>query len=59
MKQSNLFTKTELEELNLRLKGDKKNYKIWYRVKPKLIELSHWFKLKAKIKKLLDGGKTS
>jgi hypothetical protein len=59
MKSSLLFTKTELKELNRRLDGKKQDYKIWYRVKPKLIELMEWFKLKAKIKKLLDGGKTS
>ncbi len=52
---SKIFTPTEQEEFKLRLKGKKKNYKIWYRVKPKLKELLELFKLKKEIKKLLGG----
>ncbi len=51
---SKIFTPTEQKEFEVRLKGKKKNYKIWYRVKPKLIELIELFKLKKKIKKLLE-----
>ena len=50
---SKIFTETEQKEFELRLKGKKKNYKIWYRVKPKLIELLKLFKQKKKIEKLL------
>jgi hypothetical protein len=50
-----IFTKTELKELELRLKGKKSNYKIWYRVKPKLKEmLDEWFPKKDKLKSLLE-----
>ena len=61
MKESKLFTKAELDSLNKRLDGSKKDPTGIFasRVKPKLIELIEWFKIKAKIKKLLDGGKTS
>ncbi len=52
--QSKIFTPTEQKEFELRLKGKKKNYKIWYRVKPKLIELLKLFKLKKEIEKLLE-----
>jgi len=53
MKQSKIFTPTEQKEFELRLKGKKKNYRIWYRVKPKLIELLSLLKLKKKIEKLI------
>jgi len=54
MNPSKLFTPTEQEEFELRLKGEKKNYKIWYRVKPKLLELLELFKLRKKITKLIQ-----
>ena len=54
MKESKIFTPTEQKEFELRLKGDKKDYRIWYRVKPKLIELLELFKLKKKIEKLIQ-----
>ncbi len=53
--QSKIFTPTEQKEFERRLKGEKKDYRIWYRVKPKLIELIELFKLKRKIEKLLGG----
>jgi len=49
-----IFTKTEAAELELRLTNQKKNYKIWYRVKPKLRELLELFKIKDKITWLLE-----
>lgn len=52
--QSKIFTPTEQKEFERRLKGEKKDYRIWYRVKPKLIELLELFKLKKKIEKLLE-----
>ena len=52
--QSKIFTPTEQKEFERRLKGEKKDYKIWYRVKPKLIELLELFKSKKKIQKLLE-----
>lgn len=55
--QSKIFTPTEQKEFELRLKGKKKNYKIWYRVKPKLLELLELFKSKKKIEKLLNTSK--
>lgn len=58
MIESKLFTKTELEELNLRLKEKKKkNYKIWWKTKPKVIELLEWCKIKGKLGKLLENPK--
>lgn len=53
MKESNIFTKTELKELNTRLEGHKKDYRIWYRVKPKLYELFEWFKHKKELQGLV------
>ncbi len=52
--QSKIFTPTELKEFERRLKGEKKDYRIWYRVKPKLEELLKLFEIKNKIKKLLE-----
>ncbi len=54
MQQSKIFTKTEQQEFELRLKGKKKNYKIWYKLKPKIIELLELFKKKKQIEKLLN-----
>ncbi len=53
MKQSTIFTPTEQKEFELRLKGKKKNYRIWYRVKPKLFELLELFKKKKKIEDIV------
>ncbi len=50
---SKIFTPRELKEFEIRLKGEKKDYNIWYRVKPKLEELLNLFKQKRKIEKLL------
>lgn len=51
---SNIFTKTEIKELEKRLQNKKENYKIWYRAKPKIEEiLSIWFPHKRKLQKLL------
>lgn len=52
--ESKIFTKTELTELEKRLKGKKENYKIWYRVKPKILELFEWFKKRKELKKLIE-----
>ena len=52
--QSKIFTPTEQEEFERRLKGEKKDYRIWYRVKPKLEELLKLFKIRKKIKKLME-----
>jgi hypothetical protein len=54
MQQSKIFTPTEQKEFERRLNGEKKDYKIWYRVKPKLIELLELFKIKKKIEKTLQ-----
>ena len=54
MKESKIFTPTEQKEFERRLKGEKKDYRIWYRVKPKLEELLKLFEIKNKIKKLLE-----
>ena len=57
MKDSKLFTKTELAEVERRLKGEKKDYRIWYRAKPKLIEMIFWFSKIKLIKKIVGGKK--
>lgn len=51
--KSTIFTKTEIAELERRLDGKKKNYKIWYRTKPKLFEIIFWFKKIDQIKNLV------
>lgn len=50
---STIFTNAELQEFQRRLEGKKEDYKIWYRVKPKLAELVELFKQKKQIEKLL------
>lgn len=54
MKQSKIFTGAELKSLNKRLAGSKKDPTGIYasRVKPKLLELLEWFKIKGKLLKL-------
>ena len=54
MQKSKIFTPTESKEFERRLKGEKKDYRIWYRVKPKLEELLKLFEIKKKIKKLME-----
>lgn len=52
---SKIFTKTEQDELEVRLQGKKENYKIWYRAKPKIEELLEvWFPKKKKLQKLME-----
>lgn len=52
---SKIFTKTELEEIELRLQGKKSNYKIWYRAKPKIKELlNEWYPQKQNLAKLIN-----
>jgi len=54
-RMSNIFTKTELAELQRRLSGKKKDYKIWYRVKPKIEEmLEEWIPHQRKLKSLVE-----
>ena len=54
--KSKLFTNTEFDELQFRLKDKKKNYSIWSnRLKPKLKEFVELNKHLHKIKELLDG----
>lgn len=55
MKESRIFTKGELKALDERLKGSKKDVHGTFagRVKPKLIELFEWFKIRKKLEKLL------
>jgi hypothetical protein len=49
-----IFTKTEQAEVELRLSGKKKNYKIWYRAKPKVFEMIEvWFPKKVQLEKLI------
>ena len=58
--KSKIFTGAELDSLNNRLKGSKKDDTGIYsaRVKPKIIELlSHWFPMKRQLKKLVENGK--
>ena len=55
--KSKLFTNTEYDEFQLRLKGKKKNYSIWSnRLKPKLKEFIALEKYMNKIKELLKKG---
>jgi len=51
---STIFTNAELQEFQGRLIGKKEDRIIWYRVKPKLIELLELFEKKKQIEKLLD-----
>lgn len=56
-RQSKIFTKTELEELNKRFEGQKKNYKIWYKAKFKINELLEiWFPKKKNLEKTIKEG---
>ena len=53
--KSKIFTNTEYNELQLRLKDKKKNYSIWSnRLKPKLKEFIALEKYMDKIKELLN-----
>lgn len=60
MKQSKIFTTTELKGLNDRLKGSKKDHTGIFggRIKPKIIELLDvWFPKKKELKKVIEGRK--
>ena len=59
MQQSKLFTKAELEEIEIRKKGNKadKTGIFSSRVKPKIIELFEWFTKRKELKKLIKSGK--
>jgi hypothetical protein len=53
--RSRIFTDAEYDELMLRLSGKKENYRIWYRVKPRIREmLDIWFAKKEKLEKLIS-----
>lgn len=56
MEKSKLFTNAELKRLHERFNGSLKDKDGMYasRVKPKLIELLEWFKVRVKIVKLLE-----
>ncbi len=56
MKESKLFTKAELEEIEKRKKGNKadKTGIFSARVKPKIIELLEWFTKRKELKKLIE-----
>ena len=56
MKNSNLFTQTELKSLEERLKGSKKDPTGIFasRIKPKIKELFEWFKRRNELKKLIQ-----
>jgi len=57
MKSSKIFGPKELEEINLRLEGKKKNYGLWYKTKLKISELLDWFAMEEKLRELIKGGK--
>ncbi len=56
MQESKIFTKTELQEMEIRKKGDKadKTGIFSSRVKPKIIELLEWFSKRKELKKLIE-----
>ena len=56
---SKLFTKAELEEIELRKKGDKSDKTGIFssRVKPKILELFEWFSKRKELKKLIKRSK--
>lgn len=56
MQKSNIFTDAELEALQDRRKGSKKDPTGIYnaRVKPKLVEILDWFEHRREIKKLVE-----
>ena len=55
MKESKLFTKAELGEIERRKKGDKSDKTGIFssRIKPKIIELLEWFGKRKELKKLI------
>lgn len=56
--KSKIFTKTEMAELERRLEGKKENYRIWYRAKPKIIEMiDKWMPIKEDLEELVRGKK--
>ncbi len=56
MKESKLFTKAELKEIERRKKGNKSDKTGIFssRVKPKIIELLEWFTKRKELKKLIE-----
>ena len=56
MKESKIFTKAELKEIDRREKGDKadKNGLFSNRIKPKILEIDYWRNNWSKLKKLID-----
>ena len=56
MQESKIFTKTELQEMEIRKKGDKadKTGIFSSRVKPKIIELLECFSKRKELKKLIE-----
>ncbi len=56
MKESTIFTKAELKEIERRKKGNKtdKTGIFSARVKPKIIELLEWFTKRKELKKLIE-----
>lgn len=59
MQKSNIFTEAELQALQDRRKGKKADPTGIYnaRVKPKLLELLDWFKIRKEIQKLVSPSK--
>jgi hypothetical protein len=59
MRQSRIFSNSELKALHNRLKGRKDDPCGTFanRVKPKIIELFQWFKMRKKLQKLLESSK--
>jgi hypothetical protein len=49
-----IFTPMQQAEFEMRLQGKKKNYKLWYKIKPKLKEVLELFKIRKKIEKLIN-----
>ena len=56
MQNSKLFTKAELEEIEIRKKGNRadKTGIFSTRVRPKIIELLEWFTKRKELKKLIE-----
>ncbi len=59
MKESKIFTKAELQEMERRKKGDKsdKTGIFTSRIKPKILELFEWFKKRKELHKLVTPAK--
>ena len=53
MKESKIFGDKSLEELRLRMSGRKKNHRLWYVIKPKVVELVAWCDSKKDLERAL------